>query len=105
METSGLNNTTLKMVGVSTRQAQELLLRLLEMSKNADSTDDIAANVAATITAATVYVATVCHVIHEMLTYGLEEQEKKNALQKLANLVGMGLTSLVLAKEQGTEMH
>ena len=105
MEAGGLNNTTLEMVGVSTRQAQELLLRLLEMSKDADSTDDIAANVAATITAATVYVATVCHVIHDMLTYGLGEQERKNSLQKLASLVGMGLTSLVLAREQGTEAH
>jgi hypothetical protein len=105
MEMSGLSNTTLEMVGVSTKQAQELLLKLLEMSKDADNTDDIAANVAATITAATVYVATVCHVIHDMLTYGLEEQERKNSLQKLASLVGMGLTSLVLAKEQSTETH
>jgi hypothetical protein len=105
METSGLSSTTLEMVGVSTKQAQELLLKLLEMSKDADNTDDIAANVAATITAATVYVATVCHVIHDMLTYGLEEQERKNSLQKLASLVGMGLTSLVLAKEHSTETH
>lgn len=105
METSRMNNTTLEMVGVSTRQAQELLLRLLEMSKDADNTDDIAANVAATITAATVYVATVCHVIHDMLTYGLEGEERKNSLQKLASLVSMGLTSLVLAKEQGIETH
>lgn len=105
METNGLSNTTLEMVGVSTRQAQELLLRLLEMSKDTDSTDDMAANVAATITAATVYVATVCHVIHDMLTYDLEEQERKNSLQKLASLVGMGLASLVMAKEQGTEAH
>ncbi len=100
-----LNSITLELIKISTKQAEELLLKTLEMSHDDNNTNDLVAKIASAMVAATVYTATVCQVIHGVLTHELDEQEKKESLRRMAGLVGMSLTSMIMSTTQNPEAH